>query len=121
MSYLPFGFGRRDDETPAVDASDDGPSTSTDRDRTPSDVFVDTGLTPEEFVVEELRASDGPISQQALCRRLRMSDSTVSMLLSEMERAGTVARIHIGAEKVIYLPDAPPAYVTSLTDEDDIQ
>lgn len=77
------------------------------------ELYADTGLTPEEFILEEIRDADGPIRQQELCRSSGLSDSTVSGLLSKMERSGTVARVRIGSEKIVYLPDSPPAIVPS--------
>lgn len=105
VEFLPFG--ERDDEETAAAETDRRLSTD-GATRRPIDVFVDTGLTPEEFVVEELRTSQGRLKQQEFCRRMNLSDSTVSVLLSQMEQEGTIDRLQLGTEKLVHLPDSPP-------------
>lgn len=117
VSFLPFG--ERDDEEAAA-AEPGQPSTDGATGR-PIDVFVETGLTPEEFVLEELLATDGPIKQQEFCRRMNLSDSTVSVLLCRMEQEGTIDRLQMGAEKIVYRPDAPPEIERSPEDLDDVE
>lgn len=119
MVYPPVD--ESDDEPTTAGGADDGSPGSGRRPRTPMELYADTGLTPEEFVLEEIRDADGPLKQQELCRASRLSDSTVSGLLSRMEQAGTVTRIRIGAEKIVYLPDSPPAIVPSLKAKDDLR
>lgn len=91
------GSNGGDDDIP-VDAGENGPSKA--------DVFVETGFTPEEYVLATIESNGRRIKQQQICEFTGWSDGAVSRILSEMEDAGTITRLRIGREKVVFLPDA---------------
>lgn len=73
---------------------------------TKADVYVKTGLFPEEFVLRVVEANGGRIRQQGICSRTGWSDGAVSRILSKMEDAGAITRVRIGRGKIVCLPDA---------------
>lgn len=74
----------------------------------PSKVVVETGLTPEKYVLTVLTQGGGRLWQQELIAYTGWSAPTVSRLLQEMEGSGTVVRIRIGRQKLVYLPESAP-------------
>lgn len=67
-----------------------------------------TGYTTEAFVLSYLDRHDGALRQQALVECLPWSASTVSRLLSGLEREGRVVRRSLGRENAVFLPEAAP-------------
>lgn len=93
--------------TPApvdTDRTDDRDTSSPSK----ADVFLETGLLPEEYVLAEIEARGGRLQQQEICSYTGWSDGCVSRLLSEMEAEGTIERIRLGNEKLVYLPGSKP-------------
>lgn len=89
-----------------IDRSDDSDTSSP----TKADVFLETGLLPEEYVLAEIEARGGRIQQQEICRYTGWSDGCVSRLLSEMEAEGTIERVRLGNQKLVYLPGSKPEW-----------
>lgn len=87
-----------------VDRTDDRGASSPSK----ADVFLETGLLPEEYVLAEIEARGGRIQQQEICRYTGWSDGCVSRLLSEMEAEGTIERVRLGNQKLVYLPGSKP-------------
>lgn len=85
--------------------------------RTKADVFLETGLTPEEFIVAQLEARDGRLRQQAICDITGWSVGTISRILSEMEDDGSIERVRIGQEKLVFLPGAKSSLVAPPDDD----
>lgn len=84
-----------------------------DRDTSPpskADVFLETGLLPEEYVLAEIDARGGRLQQREICRFTGWSDGCISRLLSEMEAEGTIERVRLGNEKLVYLPGSKPEW-----------
>lgn len=77
---------------------------------TKADVFLETGLLPEEYVLAEIDARGGRLQQREICRYTGWSDGCVSRLLSEMEAEGTIERVRLGNEKLVYLPGSRPEW-----------
>lgn len=118
MNPWSFFFGT-DDPSATPEADREETTDGTGSPRTPADVLVETGLTPEEFVLEEIRSRGRPISQQEICRFTGWSDSRVSHILSEMEDAGTIGRVRLGRENLVFLPDAKWELMTPTLIEDE--
>lgn len=107
----------------AVELHADPPDAGTDRERprTKSDIVIETGVRPSEFVCSQVQASGGKLSQQELLERTGVSPSTLSQMLTEMEEAGTIHRRQFGSRKFVYLPgmideDGVPRDVGTRTD-----
>lgn len=75
---------------------------------TPSDIFTETGRTPEDHVIELCRSHGGRIKQTAIIAQTGWSASNVSRLLTEMEAEGRIDRVKAGKEKVVGLPGTLP-------------
>jgi Fur family transcriptional regulator, ferric uptake regulator len=58
--------------------------------------------TVRRLVVEALFASDGPISAQALARRLGIEESSVYRNLDLLERHGLIRHVHLGHGPGLY-------------------
>lgn len=99
---LPFGSG----DQPQSDG--DAPDTTSSRPAAPSDVYVELGVSPEEYIVELCRSHGGRMKQQAVVEQTGWAASSVSRLLSEMEDDGDIVRLPLGREKAIVLPDTLP-------------
>lgn len=67
-----------------------------------------TGLRPERYVQQLLAEHDGRLRQREVSELTRLSDSTTSRLLSEMEEDDQIIRISVGREKIVCLPSAAP-------------
>lgn len=91
--------------------ADDETAASGEGDRSMADVFLETGLTPREYILSELAARGGRMRQQAICDATGWSAGTVSRILTEMEDAGSIERVRIGHEKIVFLPDAKSSLV----------
>jgi CRP-like cAMP-binding protein len=88
------------DGTPTTEsalASADSPSRE--------EVYIETGMTAEEYLVYGLELHDGRLRQQQICDWTGWSEPTVSRLLTGMEDDGSVVRYQIGREKIVCLPD----------------
>lgn len=70
-----------------------------------TEVAMETGLCPEEFVVHLLEHRDDSIQQKNLVETLGWSKSSVSRLLNALEDDGVVERIQIGRTKQVFLSD----------------
>ncbi|WP_227352964.1 helix-turn-helix transcriptional regulator [Haladaptatus salinisoli] len=76
--------------------------------RSMADFALETGVTPEEYVVSLLEERGGNQRQQAILAETGLNRSSVSRLLREMEANGRIRRVRLGAENHVYLPDAAP-------------
>lgn len=90
------------------ESSADPPATDAGDGLTKGEVPVETGLTPEEYVLRGLEASGGRLRQQDVIEYTGWSAATVSRTLSEMEADGLVVRIRLGRENVVCLPHSLP-------------
>ncbi len=79
--------------------------------RTMTEHEVETGQTPQEYVVEVLSAHNGELRQQEIIIETGWSRSSVSRLLCKMETEGIVVRVRLGAGNVVYLPETVPELV----------
>lgn len=71
---------------------------------TKADVFIETGLTPEEYILAELDAHGGRLKQQTIGEITGWSAGAISRILTRMEEAETVDRVRLGRQKVVFLP-----------------
>lgn len=76
---------------------------------TRADLMSELGLTPAEFVTRLLEEKGGRLEQQAFSEYTAWSASTTSRILSDLEDDGEIARVTLGRENVVYLPDQAPA------------
>lgn len=67
-----------------------------------------TGVSPEDYVQQLLVEYDGQLRQSDVSDLTRLSASTTSRLLSEMEADQQITRVSIGREKVVCLPSEVP-------------
>jgi hypothetical protein len=74
----------------------------------PTDIVVEAGLTPDEYVLQALGNAGGRLWQQELITHTGWSAATVSRILQEMEDRGQVIRIWVGREKLVNLPESAP-------------
>ncbi|WP_327050597.1 helix-turn-helix transcriptional regulator [Halomicrococcus gelatinilyticus] len=75
-----------------------------------ADFTLETGYTPERYVLELLDERGGEVRQQTVLEETGWARSTTSRVLSRLEERGEVVRVRVGAENVVYLPaDAPDA------------
>lgn len=71
-----------------------------------ADIVSETGLTPEEYLLQFVGMHGGRVEQQRVVALTGWSESTVSQALSEMEAQGLVARVEVGRKKIVCLPEA---------------
>lgn len=76
--------------------------------RTRSELAADTGLAPDEYVLQLLENRGGRLRQSDIGDLTGLSASTTSRLLSEMEADGQIKRVSLGREKVVCLPTHTP-------------
>lgn len=69
------------------------------------DTLHEAGLEPEEFVQRLVEEEGGGVRQQAFTDYTDWSEATVSRVLSDLEDQGRIARIEVGREKVVCLPE----------------
>lgn len=79
--------------------------------RSKVDVYLETGLTPERFIIKKIDANGGSLKQQAIIDITGWSSGAISNLLVEMEDAESIERVWIGREKMVYLPGTKPNQV----------
>lgn len=72
-----------------------------------ADFVVATGRTRSEALLDLVEAHEGRVKQAELVELTGWSKSTVSRLLSELERDGAINRIQVGRCKVVLLPGEP--------------
>jgi hypothetical protein len=77
-----------------------------------ADFTLETGYTPERYVLELLDERGGEVRQQAVLAETGWARSTTSRVLSRLEERGEVVRVQVGAENVVYLPAAAPDVAT---------
>lgn len=94
----------------------DGSTGAAEGGRSKVDVVLETGLSPEQFVLEEIESRGAPVKQQEVCEFTGWSDSCISRLLTDMEDAGTIARVRIGREKLVFLSKSEARAVTARYD-----
>ncbi|WP_254823383.1 helix-turn-helix transcriptional regulator [Haloglomus halophilum] len=75
---------------------------------TRSELAGRTGLSPEQYIRQLLAEHDGRLRQSDVGDLARLSASTTSRLLSEMEADQQITRVSIGREKVVCLPSSTP-------------
>ena len=73
-----------------------------------ADFVLETGYTPEQFVLELLRERGGRARQQAVISASGWSRSTTSRVLGRLEERDAVVRVRVGTENVVYLPEEIP-------------
>ncbi|RBI63175.1 hypothetical protein DMJ13_01085 [halophilic archaeon] len=73
-----------------------------------ADFVLETGYTPEQFVLKLLRERDGRVRQQTVLSASGWSRSTTSRVLDRLEERDEVARVRVGTENVVYLPEELP-------------
>ncbi|MFC6797995.1 helix-turn-helix transcriptional regulator [Haladaptatus sp. GCM10026878] len=73
-----------------------------------ADFVVETGLTPEELVLELVEENDGRMPQKEVVSLVGWSDATVSRLLQDMEKSKLLNRFRLGREKIICKPELSP-------------
>lgn len=72
--------------------------------RTQADVFSETGMLPEDYVVKVIETNGGRLKQQTICDITGWSNSSISRILSELQDDGRIHRVWIGRQKVVCLP-----------------
>ena len=95
--------GDHDDSTDASSASDSGPTAPPAE---PEPTTPATPPTPGEGTL--LAEHGGRLRQREVSELTRLSASTTSRLLSEMEDDDQVTRVSVGREKIVCLPSAAP-------------
>ena len=70
--------------------------------------LLEYGYTPEEYVRVVLERHDGRFKQRRLVEEYGWSSSTVSRLLTDLEKRDVVDRYRLGREKVVCSPDTAP-------------
>ncbi|WP_338728908.1 helix-turn-helix domain-containing protein [Haladaptatus sp. DJG-WS-42] len=73
-----------------------------------AEIVLETGMTPQELLIELLDEYDGKMRQQQVVNATGWSEASVSRLLTKMEHAEQITRVQIGNEKVVFLPDHVP-------------
>jgi|GEM_PF-2999714 len=110
---LSMGFDRlvpsRSQPSATAESTPDDFPVLADHDQPPSDVLVELGLTPEQYIQRALGVHGGRLRQQAICTLTGWSPGTVSQALGEMESNGDITRFRDGREKIVCLPEAGPA------------
>lgn len=71
-------------------------------------VWMDLGLSPDEFLVELVCRSGGRMWQADIVNTTGWSKSTVSRHLGELESSGTLERVQIGRRKLVGVPGEMP-------------
>ncbi|WP_332899182.1 helix-turn-helix transcriptional regulator [Haladaptatus sp. CMSO5] len=114
----PVGGRKPADEEPNVpdetqESTDGSPDSPLDQlisseSKSKADIVLETGMTPEELLVELLGEYDGQMRQQQVVNATGWSEASVSRLLTKMEQTERITRVQIGNEKVVYLPDHIP-------------
>lgn len=94
------------EETDSGDEADTATSTDGETGRSKADVLVETGLTPEEYILAAIESNGGRMKQQTICGYTGWSAGTISEILSQMEADGTITRGRIGRGKVVSLPES---------------
>jgi uncharacterized membrane protein len=69
------------------------------------EVFIETGMTPEEYLLSGLERNGGRLRQQEICEKTGWSEPTVSRLLTEMEADDLIVRYRLGRENLVCLPE----------------
>lgn len=70
-----------------------------------ADTLHEAGLEPREFVRRLVEEEGGSVRQQAFTDYTDWSEATVSRVLSDLEDEGLIARVEVGREKVVCLPE----------------
>jgi hypothetical protein len=106
---------RPTDPTPPVEPTD-----ATDVDQAVPDSAI---LSDEERVVKLLEENGGRMRQVNIVDETDWSKSKVSMLLSDMEEAGTISKLRVGRENIVSLaghePEAAGSPFEDLDDDPD--
>jgi uncharacterized membrane protein len=84
----------------------------------PPSVADDELLSDEDRVVALLEANDGRMRQVKIVEETDWSKSKVSMLLSEMDDAGTISKLRVGRENIISLDGMEPEAAKSPFEDD---
>ncbi|WP_293032343.1 helix-turn-helix domain-containing protein [Natronococcus sp.] len=74
-------------------------------------------LTDEDRVIKLIRENGGRMKQVNIVKETGWSKSKVSMLLSEMEREGSISKLRVGRENIISLEGFEPEAAKSPFDE----
>lgn len=95
-----------------------GASSTTPASDAPPGIPDEELLSDEDRVIRMLEANGGRMKQHRIVDETDWSKSKVSVLLSEMDEAGTVSKIRVGRENVISLHGFEPDAARSPFDED---
>ncbi|AGB37573.1 helix-turn-helix transcriptional regulator [Natronococcus occultus] len=100
-------------------ASEDADSTDSEAETdAPSEALTeDELLTDEDRVIRLIRENGGRMKQVNIVEETGWSKSKVSMLLSEMEREGSISKLRVGRENIISLEGYEPEAAKSPFDE----
>jgi hypothetical protein len=79
-------------------------------------VWMDLGLSPDEFLVELICRAGGRMWQADIVNTTGWSKSTVSRHLGELESSGTIERVQIGRRKLVGVPGEMPDEVVESED-----
>jgi len=119
--YLLVG-GSADDTDGGTVAEPTSPTSGTTTEDQPTDTDAGTAGTrhdaDERRVLELLEAHDGRMKQGHIVDQTDWSKSKVSMVLSEMEAAGTVSKLRVGRENIVSLAGSEPEGVGSPFEEE---
>lgn len=102
---------RSDDDEEQTAATERSGRPATDGGDVPSDpieLYMETDLTPAEYVRQLLRDHEGCLKQSEFVAATGWSKSTVSRRLCSLEEEGVVSRVQVGQEKHVFLPETAP-------------
>ncbi|MXV62489.1 hypothetical protein GS429_10520 [Natronorubrum sp. JWXQ-INN-674] len=107
-----------DSDEPASEANPPSDADSVAGEDAESDPLpTDELLTDEDRVVKLIRENGGRMKQVNIVQETGWSKSKVSMLLSDMEEAGTISKLRVGRENIISLEGFEPEATKSPFDE----
>lgn len=108
-----------DADSTGADSADRDSDDTGERPDTAADEAGEDLLTDDERIKRLLHQSGGQMRQADLAEMSPWSESTVSRKLSQMEDDGTISRIRIGRENVVFLDGREPDAVRPPADRDE--
>lgn len=81
-----------------------------------AEFVADTKVQPAEYVRRYLDANDGRAYQQALVSHSGWSESSISLLLTDLEESGEVERVKVGRRNIVALPGQLPEDASERSD-----
>lgn len=118
-------YRSRDDEPPSSEATESAepigpqpePEAATTEESASESLTENELLTDEDRVIRLVRDNGGRMKQVNIVEETGWSKSKVSMLLSEMEREGSISKLRVGRENIISLEGYEPEAAKSPFDE----